>query len=235
MQHYKVKRKANVKPRSHRFSSLAKRRIMKIAWILLLAMVVYSCRNKSESEEKNETTKIDSTSTMQKVLEADTLALNAEGVKEWIQQTLKDSAVSTKMSLEEYWKEDSLVVTPFEGGQTFFNDYKSVLRWSPDSTYVIDIGSYGSVLTKDNRGKPIVEAGEPDSELALIEPRKQQRTRLMFVGPSSNILGARWIDNEQAMVVGTFDRTGNNNYDTLVWMIDVSDKIFRLYNVKSHR
>jgi hypothetical protein len=54
----------------------------------------------------------------------------------------------------------------------------------------------------------------------------------MFVGPSSQILDAKWINKHEAVIIGTFDKTGAGNLDTLLWMIDVKDKYFRLYNVK---
>ena len=134
---------------------------------------------------------------------------------------------------EESWKEDSMPFQPFGGNQEFYNNYKSVLRWSPDSTKVLDIGSYGLVVVRDKDGNVTLEAGEPDTEIALIDRRKNARARLMFVGPSSEVLSASWINKSDAMIAGTFDATGNGKKDTLIWMIRVDDMFFRLYNLKT--
>ncbi|WP_207491904.1 hypothetical protein [Aridibaculum aurantiacum] len=197
--------------------------------IALIALAV-SCKNKPATEPK-----ADTATAATNIYQEDSTLIVSAGINDWMQQTLKAADLPAKMKLEEFWKDDSLMVSPFTPSNEFYSDYAPVLRWSADSNYIIDIGSYGTVVTKNAQGKTQLEAGSPDSELALIEPKKQERTRLMFVGPSSEIINAKWIDSRQALVIGTFDKTGNDNHDTLLWMIDVKDKFFRLYNIKSHR
>ncbi len=195
----------------------------------LLIVPSFGCNNKQPDHELT-----DSAAVAAKNAKEDSTVMSTQGVTEWVQETMKSKTSTPKLTWEEQWKGDDLIQSPFSPESDFYTIYKSVLRWSPDSNYILDIGSYGAVVTSDRFGNSALEQGEPDTELALIEPKTQQRTRLMFVGPSSNILDAKWMSNNKAMVIGTFDKTGNHDNDTLVWVIDVTDKLFRLYNVKSH-
>ena len=203
----------------------------KILTIIFAGLFIFSCKNQKEDEPVEEI--LDSTQLAALVVSEDSAVIYSNQMVLWLDETLKTKTKSgTTISLEEYWKQDSFPRKPFVADSKFYSDYNSVLRWSPDSSYVMDFGSYGSVVTKGPDGKVKLEGGEPDTELALIQPGTNQRTRLMFVGPSSRIINAIWTDTAQAMVVGTFDKTGNNKLDTLIWMINVKDNYFRLYNVK---
>lgn len=200
-------------------------------FLLSIILATNACR----SEQKEQQINRDSIAIMPDGEKEDSTLVTTSGIYEWLGETLKKPAISTKITLEETWNEDSLMVSPLSIEPGFYDDYRQVLRWSPDSQYVIDFGSYGMIATRDANGKVTLEAGEPDTELALLEPATRQRTRLMFVGPSSQVIDATWINNNEAIVVGTFDKTGDNNLDTLMWKINVREKLFRLYNVKSHR
>lgn len=202
-----------------------------IKWLLYSCLLLISC-NRAPSNEKQ----ADSIHVANEISREDSNRIFTNDVKDWMQEKLaRDTLSRQNFVLEEHWQEQPAEATSFDANTQFIKDYNSVLRWSPDSNYIIDIGSYGTVLTKDSKGNTVIEAGEPDTELALIEPAKKLRKRLMFVGPSSAIIDAKWIDNKQVAVIGTFDSTGNGTNDTLLWMIDVQKDFFRLYNVKSHR
>jgi len=141
----------------------------------------------------------------------------------------------SKLQLENYWSEDTLDWQPFAPGETFYKDYQSVLYWSPDSSYLLDVGSYGLMVVKDENGNTTLEAGDPDTEIAVIVPSKNEKARLMFAGPASYIMGGKWLDSTQASIVGTFDKENSVEKDTLVWMIDIKKNFFRLYNFKAAR
>jgi hypothetical protein len=122
----------------------------------------------------------------------------------------------------------------FIADKLFLTGYESVLKWSADSIHVLDVGSYGKVPVEDEKGDHHLEAGEPDTELALLNIKRNERTRLMFVGPSSNIINGRWLNSSELLVLGTF-LTEPGRPDTLVWIIDINEKLFRLYNLKTQR
>jgi hypothetical protein len=203
-------------------------RILCALWGLLL---VIGCKQKPA-----ETATVDSVHMAEQLTKEDTTLINTQGVREWINKTLQTKSAQTRhIELEEHWQGEPAYTSAFEPTKQFYADYATMLRWSPDSSRIVDIGSYGTVLVKDENGNTTIEAGEPDTELALLNPATKTRKRLMFVGPSSQILDAKWLNNNEVSVIGTFDTTGNGNNDTLLWMINIKTDLFRLYNVKSHR
>lgn len=202
---------------------------MRVLMVVVAVVVLAGCKAKKE-DDVAETTEI---AELPYVREDSSLLLTG-GVAEWIDATIQKPAPSRNIQLLQQWKDDSLLVQPFQPSADFYKTYQSVLRWSPDSNYVLDIGSYNAVVKKDAAGRPSIEGGGPDTEIALIEPGAGTRTRLLFTGPSGDVLDARWAGNNQVLIIGLFDRSGNNARDTLAWIIDAREKQFRQYNIKSH-
>ncbi len=139
------------------------------------------------------------------------------------------------LELENFWHDEALAEQPFTLTPEFLKDYKSVLRWAPDSSVLLDIGSYGSVVVTKEDGTTRLEGGEPDTEISVIFPRGNKKARLLFAGPSSFIINATWLSNTEVIIAGTFDVEGNQQRDTLLWLVDVKQNRFRLYNYKQHR
>lgn len=160
----------------------------------------------------------------------DSTYLYSNIVTKWLDSNLHSSAANRKLILEEHGKDDSLHTESFIADKVFITNYSSVLRWSSDSSYILDIGSYGTVPVKDAKGNVQLEGGEPDTEIALINMKTNERTRLMFVGPASTIIDGRWLDNSEAIILGTFN-TSSGQTDTLIWLVNIKDKVFSLYNI----
>jgi hypothetical protein len=194
-------------------------------------MTLFACTSSQKKDKEME--QPDSLRVAKDVFIKDSITIINENVFDWISKQLgKTPTELNNIALEEYYKNDSLPAESFEPGKEFFTNYASVLRWSPDSNYVLDIGSYGSVLIKDENGTTKVEAGEPDTEIALIEPAKKQKKSLFFAGPSSTIFNARWVSKDDALILGSFDESGNGYPDTLFWMVNVKDNFYRMYKWK---
>jgi hypothetical protein len=162
----------------------------------------------------------------------DSILIHTKAVTDWINNNFRPS-VNKQFTLESFSSLDSLPTEPFAADSHFFKNYRSVLRWSPDSVYILDMGSYGSVLLKDTNGDYKVEPGEPDTEVGLLDLRNKVRKRLLMAGPASTIADGKWINNNVLLVTGTFDKTGSGDRDTLMWLINVKEKFFNLYNVKT--
>ncbi len=145
----------------------------------------------------------------------------------WTDSTLKLSTTKHKLQLEVEWNDDSLQTRSFSVTPGFLADYAKFLYWSPDSTKILDIGSYGFLALNDSSGTRLV-AGEPDSEVAIIDREHNRRKRLIFGGPSMNILNGKWINHSEVVVLGTFNNA--TTVDTLLWRIDIEDDLFHLYN-----
>jgi hypothetical protein len=197
---------------------------------ILFAIVICIMAGCNEPVKDDEPVIIDSAQGAENIGNEDRGKVFSADNLEWLESVLPPAMVTPKsIELEEFWNLDSFDLKEFSPSPDFYKTYRSVLRWSPDSAKVLDIGSYGSIPVKDARGNVRLEGGEPDSEVALVLPRSNQRARLMFVGPSSQILDGRWINDHELIVVGTSDFSAQKR-DTLLWMINVSDKFFRLYN-----
>ncbi len=197
----------------------------KLIYFLLL-IVFSSCNNNRKNENQG------ADSSAHHFTKDDSSSIFSATITDWLNENLKTSATNRKITLEERWNDDSLQTEPFAPEPSFYKNYHSVLHWSADSAYVLDIGSYGMLAVTDNTGNIQLEAGEPDTEIAIIDAKNNKRTRLMYVGPSSTIINGRWLNNTDALVLGTF-LNDNRKTDTLLWFINVKDNLFRLYNLKS--
>ena len=149
-----------------------------------LLLAIASCRNNSKAPDAPTN---DSAAYARSLKAEDSALLQSSSVAAWIAQRLQQKSFKwNKLRLDQYYKNDSLAADELFAEEEFYKNYRSVLRWSPDSSYILDIGSYGSVLVKDDKGNMQVEAGEPDSEVSLLQPSTNQKISLFFVGPSSN-------------------------------------------------
>ncbi len=131
--------------------------------------------------------------------------------------------------LVDYWKDENLKSTPFTLTKKFYADYAMFLKWSPDSSYIFDM-SYGMMVNKDKSGNTSFESGSVDNEVALLNLANKTKTRLIFFGPGTTPVNARWVDSSQVALIGLFDTSGNNPPDTLMWLIDVKENFFRKYS-----
>lgn len=203
------------------------------SWAILLLLVA-ACNNEEKKPAEPEV--LDSAQHAQLIASNDSALVTEVGVNGWLSQNLAVNNVNwNNLQLENFWHDDSLEKQPFTPTPQFYKDYHSVLHWSPDSTYLLDIGSYGSVVVKDPQGNTTLEGGDPDTEISVIFPEANQKARLLFAGPSSYIISAQWLDSTQALILGTFDQANNQDRDTLLWIIDVKDNFYRLYNFKGAR
>ena len=196
---------------------------MKKLWYALLILLFVACNN-----DPRKATTIDREKN--KMEQNDSVPLFSPAVAAWVNANLKTA--HTTLALEERWQDDSLQQEPFQLTQSFAQNYKTVLRWSPDSNYILDIGSYGAVVEKNNDGEVDLQYGEPDTEVALIDTKKSLRTRLFYVGPSAEIKDGMWLNNTELMVLGTF-KSDVGVIDTLSWKVDLQSNFFALYNIKA--
>jgi hypothetical protein len=203
-------------------------------WIIcgIFFSFLASCGNNEQQskKEKENAVEKDSLQTVNNIVSEDSAIVFRNNGDNWIGESIQKTGLNwNKFHLEEFWSEDSLQEKSFEPSREFYEEYAQVLRWSPDSTYVLDIGSYGSVKVKDKNGKTLIEAGEPDTEVSMLYPKTKGKARLLFFGPGTVIMDGRWLDNSQVAVLGMYDEKGNHYPDTLLWIISAKDKFFRKY------
>jgi hypothetical protein len=167
---------------------------------------------------------------MKSIAAEDSVLIYKSRTDNWIGSLMKNDHVDwSRFHLAEFWSDDSLKQETFTPDNYFYEDYAELLRWSPDSNYVLDLGTYGAVKTKDRQGRPKIESGEADTEVALPDLKSKTRYRLMFLGPSTAIVDGRWLDPTEMAVVGLSDQHSTLHPDTLIWIINAKDKFFRKY------
>lgn len=204
-----------------------------LAFITIFVCAVSSCSGSEKEQQKENTVADDSTQTIKSIASEDSMMIFNNKAAGWVSESMKKENIEwNRFHLEEFWSDDSLQQKTFHPEKEFYNDYAQVLRWSPDSSYILDLGSYGSVKVKDNSGNIRIESGEPDTEVSLVYPREKNKVRLLFFGPGTTIVDGRWLDSTQVAVLGLYDENGDHNADTLMWIIDAKEKFFRKYRWK---
>ena len=198
---------------------------MSIACGLLL--VNASCSNTGQQKEENEVA--DSLETVRSIASGDSALIYKSSTNNWIASSVQSNIDWSRFHLEDFWSDDSLNKRPYTPEHDFYKDYAQLLKWSPDSNYVLDLGSYGVAIVKDKNGKPKIESGDVDTEVALVDPKSKTRTRLLFFGPSTTVVDGRWLDSAQVAILGLNHEKPNEQPDTVLWVIDVKEKFFRKY------
>jgi len=113
-----------------------------------------------------------------------------------------------------------------------FEQFRQFFVYSPDSSRVIDMVSYGNFLHQGTHGKVVLESGEPDTEVAIVNVQTKKRERILFTGPSTIIKQAVWIDDHTILIAGgTYNE--NEQLQPVIWKYDTHTKL--LENWESDR
>jgi len=215
-------------------------RILALLCGLLVVLVfgAVSCKNKPvKTNEKKDTVGpgvqqpvADSLAMAHDIDSADYVALFKNKTNAWLYKMLMNKQNKwANFELLDYWRRDSLKEYAYKPTKGFFTEYAMFLEWSPDSSYILDHGSYGVEMKKDKDGNYFVESGDVDQEIALIDNKAKTTARLLFFGSGTSAWGAHWIDSAQVALLGQYNPESGKHPDTLLWIINVKDKFFRKY------
>jgi hypothetical protein len=161
---------------------------------------------------------------------ADYLALFKNKTNIWISKMLDDPGAKwANFHLVDFWKKTDHPPRPGTLTKNFVTDYAMFLKWSPDSTYMLDIGSYGVTMARDKNGQLYVESGDVDSEIDLYNINEKTSERMLFFGPSTIAIGAHWADSVKVALLGLFNKNDNHHPDTILWIINAKEKFFSKY------
>src|SRR3954470_19861957 len=141
----------------------------------------------------------------------------------WLDQTMKNPHVKLRdFKYAENWVDDSIVTAKQNTDKDFLKTYRSVLVYSPDEKKVLDMGSYGTVITKTKKGESSIVHGEPDIEIAIIDLGTQKRRRIFFSGPGSLIQKGFWMNDSTVLLAGKNHE--QNAEIPMLWTITLNDK-----------
>lgn len=129
------------------------------------------------------------------------------------------------------WKEDSQRVRPFQGGPAFYEAYGRFIRYSPDSSYFLDMDSYNVDLKKDKTGHWTATTNGPDSEISLVDPKKKERRRLLFLGPGSSVQDGYWLNKDNVVLLGVLEAGTNVGKRVSLWKFNLPSRTFYLYEL----
>jgi len=106
--------------------------------------------------------------------------------------------------------------------------YYPYFIYNGDSTKAIDLYSYNIMLTEKG-GKTIVEAGGPDTEIAIVDFLNKTRQRIFFAGPSFVIHDGSWLNNETVLLAGGEILEGEKT-KPMILKINLSTKSRQYFN-----
>ena len=105
--------------------------------------------------------------------------------------------------------------------------FKKLLIYNSDSTQAIDLFSYNYILA-EKEGKPVAEAAEPDTEIALLNFKKNTRKRIWYSGPATAIVDAKWVGpNEVELLSIQEDEKGERK--PIIWKISLTKNTIDTY------
>ncbi|AYD46181.1 hypothetical protein [Arachidicoccus soli] len=209
--------------------------LINICFAAILLIQGCKCNRKAEKKDinTNDSTTINTEDSVQMIHDfsledsANIFKINSQ---QWLGSILKNNTANwTNFHFKSQREIDAQTKpAPFTPPKDFYKNYQSVLRWSSDSSFIIDFGSYGSMTVKDANGNNHLEGSDPDTKVALINVAKQQQSQILFAGPSTKILDVKWLSNSEALML--FSEEGeNNSSDTLLWLIDIPRNLIRQY------
>lgn len=110
-----------------------------------------------------------------------------------------------------------------------FRDFQPFFVYSPDSTLILDMVSYGNILHRNKKGAAVLESGEPDTEVAIMDAVTRRRYRILFAGPSTVIRDASWLDNTTVLIGGgMYDE--HNELQPILWKYNVKEHTLESWN-----
>lgn len=96
-----------------------------------------------------------------------------------------------------------------------------LLKYSPDSTKVLDIFSYNLILVENELGA-MHFGNEADTEVLLLDLTNHTKSRLLFVGPSVRIETGYWKDATNIVLMGMYREMSDYGYRPVLWRINLT-------------
>lgn len=105
--------------------------------------------------------------------------------------------------------------------------FRKYLVYNSDSSLALDLYSYNYIATSRDGRNSLEEAG-PDSEAAVIDFKNNTRRRVFFGGPSYALWDAKWINQNELLLIGA--ETGEENkIIPTIWQVNLQDTSIQVY------
>lgn len=157
----------------------------------------------------------------------------SSNLQPWLERTTRQTTLRLdNFQYADNWVEDSLIESNANLTPDFYKTYQSVLVYSPDSSKVLDLGSYGAMTSKDQNGKTTIVQGEPDAEIAVLDRLTRKRRRVFFFGPGTSVEKGFWMNNTTIILAGKTE--DQNVVKPMIWTVklDSTSNFYKRYAPK---
>lgn len=142
----------------------------------------------------------------------------SSNLQPWLDRTTRERTLRLdNFQYAENWVEDSLMISAANLTPDFYKTYKAVLVYSPDSSRVLDLGSYGAMVSKDHTGKTYTVQGEPDAEIAVLDRLTRKRRRIFFFGPGTTVEQGFWMNDSTLILAGKTEE--DSTVKPMIWTV----------------
>lgn len=209
------------------------KKLVKYTAVALSCIVLNACHNKDNSADENQ--ELDDSLTAAHSVKGDDSAkiFDNKGAINFVQNFSSKKLKWKRFHLQAYGIDLNEKGKPenFVPEKNFYKEYASVLKYSPNKKHILDLNSDNLIPVKNANGKTVLEGGDPETEISLINVVNKKRTKLLFFGPDSEIITGEWLSNDEVAIVGTVP-TVNNKMDTLMHVINIKTFFTRTYKYK---
>lgn len=200
---------------------------------IAMSFAIFACNGSQDKQAANENQAEDSlvSEKQDNVLTDQNLAIiNETGFSKYAKIGLPKLDWN-KFTVTKFWQEDFHNKSAFEPDKNYFNYYGDFLKYSPDSTKFIDLDSYNISISRSKTGKLIGGPQEPDTEVSLVDIKKKEKLRLVFLGPGNSVEDAAWIDNDNLILIGYLENDSASGTNAAIWQFNISSGKVNLYEL----
>ncbi|HEY0677163.1 MAG TPA: hypothetical protein VGD17_02710 [Chitinophagaceae bacterium] len=196
-----------------------------LAWIIFI-MACNAGEDKQATTDSTTTTTTTAEDTVVSFSPVDTSSEFIQTFSSNLQPWLDRSKRQSTIRLDDFqyidnWVEDSLIISQANLTPEFYKTYKQVLIYSPDSSKVLDLGSYGAMVSKNSKGQTSMVQGEPDSEIAVLDRATRKRRRVFFFGPGTSVEQGFWMNDTTIVLAGRTE--DQNTMKPIIWTVKLDD------------
>ena len=195
---------------------------MKIIPALIFFLVFFSCNNKSKETVVEEPVETVEEEDIEPSLD---LSNNFQELNAFLMEW--DSSFSPgKFSQEEEILLDSISWHAMD--QETMEEFSPYFVMNADSSLALDLVSYNFIITNKN-GVQRVEFAGPDTEIGLIDLKRNKRKRILFLGSSGLVLDGKWDEKGNIILAGA-QEAGQGNLQPLIWRIFPAENKIETYS-----
>lgn len=117
-----------------------------------------------------------------------------------------------------------LYIYPDKIDTASYSLYKPVLVYNRDSSSFIDAFSYRYIFEYDKAGRLTARGGDPETEVAVVNLKTMQRTRIYYCGTGCIIQKVSWVNDDEVAVAGMVaDNEDEVRYMPVIWFINTKN------------